>query len=273
MVKNWMAGAALALSAAVPAAAQAPQPADADQVRMRQRISTMEGVLERAVGNGAENLMRQMRAVMPDAAMLTGAPRARGFRLDGYGIFFDVEVPVLRVPMTWTLRVLRDDRFEASRLLRELRVLVRDADVKDRDRLQRVVAELERMLDGPAVAARQAGPSVGGASLAPPTAVTVPVAPGVDRALLDDPDVAYTREVKAALVDAMLENSGPLGLGDDERLTVAARDNMPRDPLVPADSMDLRTVIFTVKGSDLAAFHARRLTLEEVRKRVEVREY
>ena len=35
-----------------------------------------------------------------------------------------------------------------------------------------------------------------------------------------------TREVKSALIDAMIENSGPLALGTDEWLTVAARDNV-----------------------------------------------
>ena len=76
-----------------------------------------------------------------------------------------------------------------------------------------------------------------------------------------------------ALLEAMLENSGPLGLRDDEWLTVAARDNVPRDPLVPGSTVDFSTVIFRVRGSDLAAFHSRRLTPEEARAKVEVREY
>ena len=53
---------------------------------------------------GAETMVRQMKAAMPDAPMLTGMPEARGFRLDGYGVFFDVEVPALRLPVTWPLR-------------------------------------------------------------------------------------------------------------------------------------------------------------------------
>ena len=57
----------------------------------------MEGVLERAVQLGVDNLRRRVRAVMPDDALLQGgAPQVRGFRLDGYGVFFDVEVPALR---------------------------------------------------------------------------------------------------------------------------------------------------------------------------------
>ena len=102
MVKQAMVAAALV--AMVPAAgeAQGPRPADVDQVRARQSISMMEGVLERAVLNGADNLLRQVDTVMPDAAMLTGAPQVRGFRLDGHGIFFDVEVPALQMSIAWT---------------------------------------------------------------------------------------------------------------------------------------------------------------------------
>ena len=89
--------------------------------------------------------------------------------------------------------------------------------------------------------------------------------------VLDNPAEGYTREVKAALVDAMIENSGPLTLGPEEWLTVAARDNVPRDPLIPGDTADFSTIIFRVKGSDLAAFRAGRMTLEEARQKVEVR--
>jgi hypothetical protein len=71
----------------------------------------------------------------------------------------------------------------------------------------------------------------------------------------------------------MIENSGPLAVAPDEWLTVAARDNLPRDPLVPGDTADFSTVIFRVKGSDLAAFRGNRLSLAEAREKVEVREY
>ena len=50
-----MAAAAMLWAAA--AGAQAPKGAELDQVKQRQRISLMEGVLERAVANGADNLL------------------------------------------------------------------------------------------------------------------------------------------------------------------------------------------------------------------------
>jgi hypothetical protein len=237
-----------------------------DQVKARQRISMMEGVLERAVSNGADNMVRQMKAVMGDAPMLTGVPEVRGFRLDGYGVFFDVEVPALRLPVTWPLRYMFRDTRETTGIINELRAMMAEAEPRQRERLAQVVRQLEQQAQVPAsqrsagrIGAAAAVPVGGGASPAP--------------ASYDDPEEHYTREVKAALVDAMLENSGPIALGADEWLTVAARDNVPRDPLIPTDAADTRTLIFRVKGSDLGAFRAGRMTLDEIRTKVETREF
>ena len=108
-MRACLVGIAIVIGVAPGAFAQAPPP-EVDQVKARQKISMMESVLESAVANGADSLMRQVRAVMPpDALMLTGAPSARGFRLEGYGVFFDVEVPAFRRTMAWTLRQMVDE--------------------------------------------------------------------------------------------------------------------------------------------------------------------
>jgi len=232
---------------AASAGAQAPKSAEAEQIKQRQRISLMEGVLERAVANGADNLLRQVKHVMPDVPMLTGAPRVRGFRLDGYGVFFDVEVPALRLPLSWTLRYVADANLLAvNATLAQLRAMAIEQPAPERERLEILLRQME---------ARNTSSSA-----------------QVDPAVVRDPNEAYTRAVKEALVDAMLESSGPLNLGPDEWLTVAARDNVPNDPLVPGDSTDLKAVIFKIKGSDLAAFRSGQLTLEQVRPRVKAEE-
>ena len=232
-----------------PALAQAPSKED-ELVKTRQRISTMEGVLERAVSNGAENMLRQVRTVMPDAPMLSGVPQVRGFRLDGYGVFFDVEVPALRLPVTWPLRYLiEDNRAAVSATLAELRTLVADQRARDRDRFELLAQRLESRAVMPRATPRQADP------------------------VITEPDVAYTNAVRASLIDAMIENSGPIPVGPDEWLTVAARDNVPRDPLAPGDTAGLNTLIFRVKGSDLASFRAGRMTLEEARGHVLIQEH
>src|SRR5690606_4362820 len=62
MVKQTVATVALVatVTAAVSAQAPAQRPGDAEQVRLRQRISTMEAVLARAVQNGADMVLRQV---------------------------------------------------------------------------------------------------------------------------------------------------------------------------------------------------------------------
>ena len=268
MVRTSILGSALVLSMSAFTAAQR---VDDAQVRERQRISMMEGTLERAVSIGADNLLRRVRAVVPDPPMLSGVPEVRGFRLDGYGVFFDVEVPALRLPLTWPLRYMRDNR-NLETLAAEFRALttqVRAMDAEFQQRFTQLLRRLEMQAQGPMAMRGTAGTV---------TATQLPNQPGVARTqtvdprLLDNPDEEYTNEVKNALIDAMIENSGSLTLGPDEWLTVAARDNLPRSPLVPGDTTDFSTVIFRLKGSDLASFRAGRLTLDEARQKVELRE-
>jgi len=236
-------GAVVTLWAATAGAQVPAATAVADQIKQRQRLSLMEGVLERAVANGADNLLRQIKSVMPDVPMLTGAPEVRGFRLDGYGVFFDVEVPALRLPIAWTLRYVDGNRLAVNTVLAQLRAMVLEQPVQERERLETLVRQME---------ARNVSE----------------VPPKVDPEVVRDPNEAYTRAVKEALVDAMIESSGHLNLAPEEWLTVAARDNVPNDPLVPGDGTDLRSVIFKIKGSDLAAFRSGQLTLEKARERV-----
>jgi hypothetical protein len=231
---------------AAAAGAQAPsKSAELEQIKQRQRLSLMEGVLERAVANGADNLLRQVKSVMPDVPMLTGAPEVRGFRLDGYGVFFDVEVPALRLPIAWTLRYVDGNRLAVNAALAQLRAMVLEQPVQERERLETLVRQMEQR-----------------------NIAQVQVPPKVDPEVVRDPNEAYTRAVKEALVDAMIESSGHLNLAPGEWLTVAARDNVPNDPLVPGDGTDLRSVIFKIKGSDLAAFRSGQLTLEQARERI-----
>src|SRR5258705_6215917 len=73
------------------------------------QIATMERVLEGAVEHGATIIRDRLQAIAPDAPaqmLILDNPRVRGFRLDGYGVFFDVEVPSLNGTLTWSLRTL-----------------------------------------------------------------------------------------------------------------------------------------------------------------------
>jgi hypothetical protein len=263
MVRITILGIALVLAGTAATAQQA----DDSQVRARQRIAMMEGTLESAVKIGADNLLRQVKAVAPDPPMLTGFPEVHGFRLDGYGIFFDVGVPMLRLPVTWPLRyMINSDNRDLEILAAELKQLMAQVDVRSQTQIAQVVRRLETRAQSQAPTLRGPAGAVNANQVQGPPA-------NVDSRVLENPAEGYTREVKAALIDAMIEHSGPLGLGPEEWLTVAARDNVPRDPLIPGDATDFSAIIFRMKGSDLTAFRAGRLTLEEARQKVEVREY
>jgi hypothetical protein len=251
-----------------------------DQAQARYNIVVMEGVLESAVQHGADQLRRRVRRVMPDMLLISGNAEARGFRLEGYGVFFDVEVPMMRQSMAWTLKSIVDENgVAAAEALRQIRTAIErlTPDAREKATLMQAIKRLEvQVTPLPAMAgsAMQGAPRGQVTSMeAAPTEASVAPPPGDDVKLIEDPSAAYEKEIISALIDAMLDHSGPIRVGPDEWLTVAARDNEHRDRLVPGDSYELLTIVLRVKGSDLAAFRADRITREEARKRVEVREF
>lgn len=258
--------------------AQAPL-SEADQVKSRQKISMMESVLESAVANGADSLMRAVRVVMPpDALMLTGAPSARGFRLEGYGVFFDVEVPAFRRTMAWTLRQMVDENgLGAAAAVNQLKAYIATVqDPRQRATLDRALRRLELQVGPVGPVPQDASASartVGASTVTAQTTVAPVAAPPIDPLVIEDPNAAYTREVSTAIVDAMIENSGPLPIAENEWLTVAARDNIRPDRLVPGDTSNISSIVFRIKGVDLAAFRAGRMPLEEARTHVEIKQF
>src|SRR5262245_23381281 len=61
----------------------------AERHTFRESISNMESLLAQAVNNGARRLLVDNPGM---TLVPAGQPRARGFALDGYGLFFDVEI-------------------------------------------------------------------------------------------------------------------------------------------------------------------------------------
>jgi hypothetical protein len=229
----------------------------------------MEGVIVAAVRNGAEGLARQLQVSEPGSLIVTGTARARGFALDGYGVFFDVDVPQMKQSVAWsTMMLLRDARRQQ---LQQVLASNADPDMKRRARadLQRLESSVGPIPIPPAGAdaspvAQGAPGRVAAQNLADTPGVPVPV----DQS---DPNQLYTESIKSALIDAMLNYSGPMDLGPDEWLTIAARDS--DGPLMPGAVDDASTIVLRVKGSDVAAFLAKKITPEEARKRVQVKEF
>ncbi len=216
-VAAWTALVVGVLGAASSAAEQTPArpaPATAAQIQARQQISSFEAALENAVRSGAQMLDQRLQASSAaNMVMLAGLARARGFRLEDYGVLFDVEFPSMRRSMVWSMQ------------------------------------ELERASTGKP---RQAGETTSSVQ----------------------PREIYQAEITEALITAILDFPGAVGVGAAEWLTVAARESVVDRRFVPGDPADTAiTVILRVKGSDLSALRDRTLTREEARKRVEIKQY
>jgi hypothetical protein len=206
----------LVLAVTAPVAAQTaglPVEITPAQIKARQQMSAFEGVLENAVRQGAQMLNQRLQASNTDnMVMLAGLTRARGFRLDDYGIVFDVEFPSMRRSMVWSMQEL-------------------------------------------------ANASAGGGRPVRANDTPQPVRPRE----------IYQAEITTALVNAILDYTGPIGVAPAEWLTVAARESVR---FVPGDPNDTAiTVSLRIKGGDLQALRDRKITREEGRTRVEVKHY
>ena len=88
------------------------------------------------------------------------------------------------------------------------------------------------------------------------------------------PREIYQTEITNALINAILDYKGSVGVGANEWLTVAARESVVDRRFVPGDPNDTAmTIILRIKGSDLQALREGTLTREEARKRVDVKHY
>jgi hypothetical protein len=259
----------------------------------RDDIRAMEVLLTQALQKGAQDLARLIRVSEPNSAFVTGTGRARGFELAGYGVFFLVDVPNMKYSVVWSAQMvqLTEERDKWMQVLGTTR-----------DEALRRLAEGQLRQTQRLMAAAQ-----GGAVLIPaPPPVPNPTAPATmapdrdrpvvaavanaenGRALVDttapsgslpvvapppdirDPNELYSESVKNALIDAMLRQSQFLKIGDHEWLMIAASDSTnPRTGQLDEAS----PIVIRIKGSDLAAFHDKKISLEEVRKKVEVRDF
>ncbi len=286
-----LAGATVLAVQVVPSFAQSTAPVSAetlaaqqDQLQARYQVFVMEGVLERAVQHGGQLLSRRVQAVMPDMLLLAGAARARGFRLEGYGVFFDVEVPALRRSMAWSFRMLEQNGPGLASAVESLRRHVQTVgDPQARQDLEQALSRLELQVGPLTPRAGSATQSVTAESAGPGPSATVVSAsaqaapdsrplPAERHRLLVDPGEAYTHEVKSAIIDAMLDHSGSIRIADGEWLTIAARDNEDRR-LSPGDPYESRTIMLRIRGDDLTAFRTGQVSRDEARQTVEVREF
>jgi hypothetical protein len=267
-----VAAAILAAACAAPASAQ-----NAPRREERYQISQMERMLEGAVEHGAAVIRDRLQAVLPAEVLISQHARARGFHIDGYGVFFDVAVPSLQGTMPWIFRTLDRNDLGLASALAALRAHVEEAhDESLNQALQRVelqVAPLGAASPSPVpTGARPPAGTVSAAALPGATDQRVAAraaAPAVDP-ILEDPREAFHTEVRQQVVEALLEHASALGLASGDWVTVALR---PDDdlPLVSPAADDQFTMMIRVRGDDLAAYRTGQLPADLARQRVEVR--
>lgn len=293
---------ALGIAASIALASSAAAQTNARPVNGRQshyEIGVIERVLENAVEHGAAQFRDRLSAVAPDAStqmLILDNPRVRGFRLEKYGVFFDVEVPSLNGTLTWSLRTLDQNDLGLQSALNVLKTRLDPSDVDLQQALKRLELQVGGLsalpssvqvpatprvprlpsprratgsaastADQPAGSGASSGDrQVGATALAQPASP----APPTDDKLLENPNEAYRQEVVQALADAMLDHSSALGIGDDEWLTIAARGIQDQPRLGPPDN-DGQTVMIRLRGADLAAFRANQISRDEVIKRMD----
>jgi hypothetical protein len=266
VVGGLLAGASVAVQAQTPVnpVASAADRASAEQ---RYQIGQMERVLEGAVEHGLTVTRDRVQALAqaPGELMVSDNAHARGFRLEGYGVFFDVVVPSFETTWTMSLRTLDQNDLGLDSALKALKAHV---DAEGDVNLTQALRRLELQVS-PGVTTRTAS-----AAAAPGTRNASGAAASTSQDAVDpilaDPNEAYRTEVTNALKDVMLAHSSSLGIGPTEWLTVAAKGNDDRPRLAPADT-DAHTRTFRLRGADLADFLAGRITREEALQRIEVR--
>jgi len=271
----------MALVSVAPAAAQdAAKPIDLSD--LRHHIYVMEGALARAVNLGASRLTREVRTVIPDLFVLAGEAQARGVYLEGYGVFFDVEVPMLRQSVMWSLRTMLDQDDQATQAaINELRNYLKGiTNPATRVSLETALKRLELQATPTGGGIQRSANRSGDAQVtAQGVGANANVSAGaglppVEKAWAQDPNRAYTESVQRALIDAMLDYSPPMALMPEQWLTVAARDNERRDTMAPQDPFEETvTVLLKIKGSDLQAYRAGKIDKDEARRRVKVGEF
>lgn len=271
---------AVAMIVAAPSLPHAQQITPEAQKR-RNQIHLMEGLLARAGSLAAEAFGHRLREIEPNMSVFIGQSRARGFVLDGYGIFFDVEVPELRTTIVLAQAMMQRDLEIANALSLLKRALTSLPEGPSRQQAEHAIKVLDLQagpVQPPQTNAQAFGPASGdpaikvneGTAPAPEPAPAPPLPPSQEAAaaqasfdaIMKDPRKEYRDTVQRELIDVMLDYSLPMDVAPDEWLAVAAR--------VTEAGQRGQILMLRVKGSDLAIFAADKSRRDEIRSKVEV---
>jgi hypothetical protein len=231
------------LLAAAPLSAQQaapPAPPDAMRQRVMVQLQAFEGLLQNAVKRGAEVLAQKVAEQLPGVQLTSSDPEAKGFSLptpEG-GYFFVVIVPGVRGIVPYVLQQQYNTKQPQGR----------------------------------PVSGRPGEQAVSPQTL--PNADPMTVSPTISDGSSPGPlnaDKEYSKAVSEALIDAVIDNSGGLPLKENEWLTVAAIDGVAPTPGVVSNAFG-HTLYISVKGEDLIQFRQSKISRDELRKVVNVKQ-
>ena len=243
---------------------------------MRYQIGVMERILEEAVQHGADKTRERIQSVLPPADMLlVTSAQVRGFRLEGYGVFFDVEVPTLDASIPLSFKMLDQTGLGLDSALQAFKQVVQKSnDVNLEQALRRIELQLGPVAITPpdtAGARTVAGSAATVSNDTPQTPVRTNVVPVTSvENYLNEVHSALRAEVRDALIDAMLDHGRGLDVAPNEWLQVAARRDDARPRLGPVDA-DVETMSIRVRGADLTEFLGGKITRDEAIKRIDVK--
>jgi hypothetical protein len=210
--------------------AQQADPKPPDPVKPQ--VQTMEMVLRTAVQTGSQNFAQLASKIAPSVVITPGEPATvtgvAAHNGDETLYLFHVQVPLL-----WQTSVQMMNLY------------------LNRGQGQRS--------GGPETVADR-----GTISAATPPADPMAASPAVSTF---DPERQYSIQVRDALVDALLDNSGvlPVGTGDLLVITAAGADEIGTNPLYRPTTNKL---VLQIRGADLADLRQGRISREEARRRI-----
>jgi hypothetical protein len=228
----------------------------AREALQRRQIRMFESALQTSVRQGGETLVRQQTPELPHSIQLTSNdPQVRGFAPPlGGGLYFYVAIPPIRMLIT-------------ELFMEQLRPPT-----------EQPLRQAGRTRQGPPVSAS----GLAGAQVAPPDPMTA--SPEAANSPVPDDgrcslriqrspnvqllDYLYAVSVCDALMDAMLDNSGPLSVKDNEYLTVMMEPESEGPGVINPTAG--HTTYLQIKGSDLLALRQGKLTRDQARKLIEM---
>lgn len=199
----------------------------------RPQVQTFEMVLGRAIETAGRNFATRAREIAPEmmpVAFQTGeTPNVTGVAIHDMGLYvFHVQVPGIGLTLQVMNLMVNRPQFSTQ----------------------------PRASQQPVSAGRVES-----------TGVIEPDPMGPEPARRLDFLVEYRNQVREALIDAIVDNSGSLPMGSSETLLVVAGgvDSPVPNPLYRTPT---RRLVLRAKAADLAAFRENRISRDEVKRRV-----